>query len=249
MSQVQGYKLSPPRIRQHFYALLSARGSCTWQCTFSFHLASGALCLGTSDSKVGPTCAVEMNFTVDLCCRIKRAIPSLYSLLPFLQLLSQALKLGFAWPEAAQALTVPASLFDLNLNLSFHQCFLSLDFASEWALYLSVPWCFGASKLAKWALGNALKSSGGVLQRISWIPDSNKDTVRNEYIADTIFVLGTFASRNLFCASASETRIVNRGHNDSVLSKSVVHLLVPTNLQGRKTSWLISCVSPLNHLL
>ena len=122
--------------------------------------------------------------------RIKLAIPSLYSLLPFFQIFLLMLSLGFDWPDMAKWLSVPASVFAINLNLSAHQCFSILpSFATKWALYISVPWCFGALKLAQWVLGNALLA-GNVLQKWSWINASNRIAIRNQYVADIIYVFG-----------------------------------------------------------
>ena len=96
--------------------------------------------------------------------------------------------LGFSWPEITNVLSVPASVFAINLNLSFYECFDILkSFETKWALLVSLPWCLAALKLVQWGLGLALHRAGGKFQRWSRINDSNKIAIRNEYVADSIY--------------------------------------------------------------
>ena len=55
---------------------------------------------------------------VPLFRRIRTAIPSLYSIIPFLQIFAlMKAQLGFSWPAISGVLSFPASVFAINLNL------------------------------------------------------------------------------------------------------------------------------------
>ena len=132
--------------------------------------------------------------------RLNVAIPSLYCIIPFLQIFAlMEARLGFSWPAMASILSVPASVFQLNINLSFYQCFDTVrDFETKWALLVSVPWCLAALTLVKWGLGIALHRAGGKCSQWSWISQSNKTAIRDQYVAETIYA---FIATMIPCAA------------------------------------------------
>ena len=136
---------------------------------------------------------------VPLLRRIGTAIPSLYSIIPFLQIFAlMKAQLGFSWPDISEVLSLPASVFAINLNLSFYECFdIIHNSETKWALLVSVPWCLAAMKLVSWGIGIALLRAGGKFRRWSWINESNQISIRHEYVADSIYA---FVSTMIPCA-------------------------------------------------
>ena len=81
---------------------------------------------------------------------------------------------------------------------SFYECFdIIHGFEAKWALLVSVPWGLAAMKLGQWGLGIGLLRAGGKFRRWSWINESNRISIRNEYVADSIYA---FFSTMIPCA-------------------------------------------------
>ena len=154
-----------------------------WWAMSPFHAKSAM-----SYQHVISTC--HINRWVPVLRHLNRVIPSLYSILPFLQMVTLITQLTFDWPKLLISFVPFFTILNLNLNLTLKDCFLRIPYRIEWGLFVSVPWCTMCLNLIFWMVVKLLGSKMAWIHRcFNWMADEKEQTrYKNSLIADVWYV-------------------------------------------------------------
>ena len=116
-----------------------------------------------------------MHRWIQLIRFLLRLIPSLYSILPYLQVLTLLDGMSFDWPGWLKYVFLACTTVALNVNLALPHCFgFFPSLTQEWIAYMLVPWLHLFFSATKWygalRLHKLLRRSSpnSALERMTW---------------------------------------------------------------------------------
>ena len=93
----------------------------------------------------------EFNRWIQIIRVLLQLVPSLYSILPFWQVLTLLNGMSFDWPNWLDPVFLVCTTVALNINLTMAHCFgFFPSLFREWIAFMLVPWLHLVFNVAKW---------------------------------------------------------------------------------------------------